>query len=138
MIVATHDFFEAQVGSEFIGDQLRSKETRDLEDLSTRNAEEECDGIENVPENQLECKVVNGEALSDPREQTINGGNEGQNGQNVGEDEACNNETKDGTLREGVEGVGRRIGSVFAPVNDDAATGHRLLGLGVAHFRNGN
>ena len=133
-VVATHERCKAQVGRELVGNQLGSEETRDLDDLSTRNAEEEGDGVENVPENQLERKVVNRETLSDPSEQTINSSNKGQDGQSVGEDEARNNEAEDGALREGVEGVGGRVGSVFAPVNDNAAAGHGLLGLGVAHF----
>ena len=82
--------------------------------------------------------MVDRETLSDPCEQTVNGGNEGQDGQQVGENETGDDETEDGTLGEGMEGIGGGIRAMFTPINDDAATGDRFLGLGVAHLGNGD
>ena len=67
-VVAFHDRLKAQVGGELVGDQLGGEQTRDVDDLPTRYAEEKGDGVENVTEDQLERKVVNSESLSDPSE----------------------------------------------------------------------
>jgi hypothetical protein len=76
-VIAAHDRLQAQVGGKLVGDQLGSEETSDAEDLWAGDTEEECDGVENVSEDQLERKVIDGETLSNPGEQTVNGGNEG-------------------------------------------------------------
>ena len=67
-VFAAHDRLKVQVGGELVGDQLGGKETRDADNLSPRYTEEEGDGVENVSEDQLERKVVNGKTLSDPSE----------------------------------------------------------------------
>ena len=61
---------KVRVGGELVRDQLGREETRDADDLSTRDAEEEGDRIENVSEDQLERKVLDGKTLSNPGEQT--------------------------------------------------------------------
>ena len=133
-VLALHDRLQVQVGRELVGDQLGGEETSDTEDLSTGDTEEEGDGVENVSDNQLERKLVDRETLSDPGEQTVNGGDEGQDGQQVGEDKAGDNETEDSTLGEGMEGVGGGIRAVFTPVNDDTTTGDGLFSFGETHF----
>ena len=137
-VIAGHDRLQAQVGRELVCNQLGGKETGDADDLPTRDTKEKGDGVKNISEDQLERKLVNREALSDPGEQTVDGSDEGQDGQKVGEDKARNNETEDSALGKSMKGVGWGIRTAFTPIDDYTATGDGLLSLGIAHFRNGN
>ena len=63
-----------QVGSKFVCNEFRSKQLRDTQYFSTRATEQEGDGVEDIPDNQLEGKMVNTKPSSNPGQEPIDTG----------------------------------------------------------------
>jgi len=70
-----------------------------------RNTHEECDGMENVSQEQLEGQLVNAEALSNPCHQTIDGVDEGKDSEYVGQNLTDEDQTKSSSPAERVQRV---------------------------------
>src|SRR6266702_766567 len=92
-----------------------------------RRTDEECDGVEDVAQDELQSEVMDPEAAADPGEQTIDGPDEGQEREHVAENLACDDETEDGTFGKRVQCVHGCVLGVLATVNDDSPTCHGLL-----------
>ncbi len=52
--------------SELICNELGSKKLRNSQDLSSGHAHEECNRIHYVPEDKLECELVDSKSMADP------------------------------------------------------------------------
>ena len=84
LVVAFHDVLEGQVGDEFVFDEFRGEQFGDAEDLMSGDTDEEGDGVEDVSEDELEGECVDAETFTDPGEETVDGSDEGDDGQHVG------------------------------------------------------
>ena len=73
--------------------------------------------------------MVDAKAAAYPREEAVDGSDEGQDGEHVAQNLACDDEAEHGALGKGVQSVHRRVHLFLAPVDDDASARHGLLQL---------
>src|SRR6266702_52820 len=103
-----------------------------------RRTDEECDGVEDVAQDELQSEVVDPEAAPDPGEQTVDGPDEGQERGHITENLASDDETENSTLGKGVQCVHGCVLGVLATVNDNSPTHHGLLQLWHTDLADGN
>ena len=72
---------------------------------------------------------MDAKAATYPGEQTVDSRDEGQDGEHVAENLACNDETEHRALGKGVQCVHGRVLAILATVNDHSSTRHGLLQL---------
>ena len=130
---------QVEVGDEFIGDEFSGEEAGDGQDLATGDAHQERDGVEDVAKDELQGELGDAESTADPGKEAVGEVDEGEDREYVGQNLSGDDETEHGTIREGVERVGRLATAVFGTaIDDDLATGDGLVDLGVAQFGDGN
>src|SRR6266702_2674797 len=92
-----------------------------------RRTDEECGGVEDVAQDELQSEVVDPEAAADPGEQTVDSPDEGQEREHVAENLAGDEESENGTFGKGVQCVHGCVLGALATVNDNSPTRHGLL-----------
>lgn len=98
-VVTVHDLFQSEITNELVLDQFGSEQFGDTEDLISGDTDEEGDGVEDVSEDELEGECMEAETPADPSKETVNGGYEGDDSQDVGPEDIVVCESRSMVLR---------------------------------------
>lgn len=136
--VGEGDVLQKETTGETYGDDLLGNELGNLEDIAiSRNTKQESNRVKAIRQDGLESKsgIVDVDVVTPPGEESIDETNGGENAEKRSNDGTTNLDTEPSTVGKSVQGVFSLVLVIVG--NDDAASGERLLGLGVTQLGDG-